>query len=690
MKNIDISVIIPCFNQEKHIRECLDSIIKCNYGDYEIIAVDDGSSDNTPKILKEYAEKNGRIKILSGKNMGAGAARNLGMEAAAGRFLFFMDSDDFLVEGAFDVLYRAVGETTADIYFFNFNTYDDKTGKYDGRIMFRNSECKISYEGGSFGYSVVSFQEKKEFFLWSYVAPWNKLYRRDFVFENKLKFDEIFSTNDRTFYFSSLIKSESIVTIDKILINYRINNSGSLTGSYNAYKFENRRRAYESSLRWIDKGDRLLSDTFFKVSVLDFVTFYQRTRGSERYPLFIKTMQFFRGMDVEAARQSSGSSDKILFYYKLFCDSEYLIGVNEKKILPIVMAANDKYLPYLSVTLESVAKHSSSGYFYDVYILHTGISELNKIKICSMGGGNIHVRELDVSSLVKSLPLYSKGHFSVEMYYRILIPELLWQYEKVLYLDCDTVLLTDALDFFLLDTGNAVIGAVRNPLDEDMYRYVTRELRLEADEYFNSGMLVINTSLFKKENIKNRCFEILSASRRLACPDQDVLNLSCRGMCAYFGEEWNFQSGNGLYTAVYKYSMLDKLKLIHYTTGNKPWNSEGIALSELFWKYARSTPFYEDIILTYADSAMKRKYSQAQLCTPQKTRTLINGMNMRHYKLINPGTVKRKPIITWPIRMTIRFFSYWRRYGFMAAMGKIPDKLRYVKKRIFKENHRDT
>ena len=90
-------------------------------------------------------------------------------------------------------------------------------------------------------------RDKKEFFIWSYVAPWNKLYKRTFIEENQLKFDEIFSTNDRTFYFSSLVKSKKIVTMDASLINYRINNATSLTGTYNESKFNNRKLAYQSS-----------------------------------------------------------------------------------------------------------------------------------------------------------------------------------------------------------------------------------------------------------------------------------------------------------------------------------------------------------------------------------------------------------------------------------------------------------
>ena len=104
MKRIDISVIIPCYNQENYIKQCLDSILNQSFRNYEIIAVDDGSCDKTPAILSEYKKRNKNIRVFSTSNKGAGAARNFGLTKAVGDFVLFMDSDDFLEEDALGVL----------------------------------------------------------------------------------------------------------------------------------------------------------------------------------------------------------------------------------------------------------------------------------------------------------------------------------------------------------------------------------------------------------------------------------------------------------------------------------------------------------------------------------------------------------------------------------------------------------
>ena len=91
-----VSVIIPVYNVEKYLRECLDSVVNQTLKDIQIILIDDGSTDSSLGICKEYAQKDNRIKIIEQKNQGAGAARNRGMSEAKGDYLYFLDSDDFL------------------------------------------------------------------------------------------------------------------------------------------------------------------------------------------------------------------------------------------------------------------------------------------------------------------------------------------------------------------------------------------------------------------------------------------------------------------------------------------------------------------------------------------------------------------------------------------------------------------
>ena len=100
-----ISVVIPVYNEEAHLTRCLDSVLSQTYGDLEIITVDDGSTDRSPEILKEYAAKDKRIKIISRENGGAAAARNTGIEAASGNYIGFVDADDWAEEGMYETLY---------------------------------------------------------------------------------------------------------------------------------------------------------------------------------------------------------------------------------------------------------------------------------------------------------------------------------------------------------------------------------------------------------------------------------------------------------------------------------------------------------------------------------------------------------------------------------------------------------
>ena len=96
MNNITVSVIIPVYNTEKYLEECLKSVINQTLKVIEIICIDDGSTDNSPDILKEYSEKDGRIRIYSQTNKGQGAARNRGIDLAKGEYVYFIDSDDFM------------------------------------------------------------------------------------------------------------------------------------------------------------------------------------------------------------------------------------------------------------------------------------------------------------------------------------------------------------------------------------------------------------------------------------------------------------------------------------------------------------------------------------------------------------------------------------------------------------------
>ena len=123
MENIKVSVILPVYNVEKYLKQCLDTIVGQTLKEIEILCVDDGSTDDSVQILKEYEQKDHRIKVLSQKNAGAGAARNLGLRHASGKYLSFLDSDDFFEPDMLETAYEQAERYQAEMVVFRSNQY---------------------------------------------------------------------------------------------------------------------------------------------------------------------------------------------------------------------------------------------------------------------------------------------------------------------------------------------------------------------------------------------------------------------------------------------------------------------------------------------------------------------------------------------------------------------------------------
>ena len=213
-----ISVVIPVYNAEKYLRECLDSVVNQTLKDIEIICVNDGSTDNSLSILEEYATQDNRIKIINKENGGVHTARNIGMERACGNYTIFLDADDFFDLRMFEKLYNKAIETDCDIVACETYDFDDVTKE----IAIHNSLRK------------ETFPEFKKIFNWKDCktlniinpAPWNKIIKTDFLKETGLKFGKFGPYEDCAFFYSLYAFADSITYIDDILVYYRNNIQG--------------------------------------------------------------------------------------------------------------------------------------------------------------------------------------------------------------------------------------------------------------------------------------------------------------------------------------------------------------------------------------------------------------------------------------------------------------------------------
>lgn len=212
-----VSVIIPIYNGARYLRESLDSVIQQSLDDIEIICVDDASTDLTPVILKEYSKTFSKMKIITNtENCGAGISRNRGLNYAEGKYVIFLDADDIFEKDMLVQAFHRIEKYDADICVFNEDrfTYNIVNRmKYDYPRMYWNKLEKMG---------VFSPESIKDiiFNIWN-GWPWDKLFKRSFVLDNKLHFQEIKSSEDGLFVHGALSVAEKITCIDKIYVHHR-------------------------------------------------------------------------------------------------------------------------------------------------------------------------------------------------------------------------------------------------------------------------------------------------------------------------------------------------------------------------------------------------------------------------------------------------------------------------------------
>ncbi|MCL2128774.1 MAG: glycosyltransferase [Treponema sp.] len=211
----NVSVIIPIFNSEEYLRECLDSVINQTLKNIEIICVNDGSTDNSVEILKEYEYLGKRIKVLNQNNLGAGAARNNGLKIAKGEYLAFLDSDDFYDFSVLDKAYKKAINSNADIVIFNLKLLNIKNGKFSEAKWKFNKE--YFPKNRPFSYKDLSSNIFKAFGH----DVWNKLFKKDLIDNNNLKFQESWRANDVFFTWCSMFCASKIDIIDEQLVFQR-------------------------------------------------------------------------------------------------------------------------------------------------------------------------------------------------------------------------------------------------------------------------------------------------------------------------------------------------------------------------------------------------------------------------------------------------------------------------------------
>lgn len=220
-KKPKISVIIPVYNTENYLHDCLNSVINQTLVNIEIICINDGSTDNSYEILKKYKNNDNRISIINQARCGAGVARNKGIEIAKGEYLSFLDSDDFFEKNLLKISYDKCKNDDADIGIYKVLKYDHVTKKeIQAHWAFINEYIPKNIP---FSYKDMPKYIFNTFQNW----PWNKMFKRLFIKEKNIKFQDTLKTNDLFFTCSALVLAQKITVIDEYLVHYRTNTGSS-------------------------------------------------------------------------------------------------------------------------------------------------------------------------------------------------------------------------------------------------------------------------------------------------------------------------------------------------------------------------------------------------------------------------------------------------------------------------------
>ncbi len=259
MEEIKVSVVIPVYNAEKYLEQCLDSVFGQTLKEIEIICVDDGSTDQSNAILENYRCDHPNLKVYHQENRYAGAARNNGLSHASGKYVIFWDSDDYFDLRALELMYAQAEKTQADVCICNAQDFDSETGEFIAHNYLRKPYPQEE---------VFNIRDCKDrIYTFTSTVPWNKLIRRSFMIDQDIFFQETKHINDVMASLLILSLAERITICKKRLIYYRMNRADSLMSTYGE-KIDSVMVAYEETERQM-KARGILDDPEIRQSFAD-------------------------------------------------------------------------------------------------------------------------------------------------------------------------------------------------------------------------------------------------------------------------------------------------------------------------------------------------------------------------------------------------------------------------------------
>lgn len=278
-----------------------------------------------------------------------------------------------------------------------------------------------------------------------------------------------------------------------------------------------------------------------------------------------------------------------------------------KEIIPVVFATDENYVPYCGVAISSLIKNTGADKQYEVFVLFDSLSALSVYRLERLSTDNVRVSCRCIHEYIVNRKVLEYNHLSIASAYRLVIPDVFPRHEKIIYLDSDIIVNADVAELYNMDIGDNLLGAVHGYYKPDVtdfgYIHITKTLGIDINNFFNAGILLINITEFKKNNVTEKCFSLLSKRQDLYFMDQCALNIVCEGKVQMLPHRWNHEwlylfAVNNTKSLCQRehFETCPDPAIIHYDGIEKPWDYPEQFLSDYFWACARQTIFYEEIL----------------------------------------------------------------------------------------------
>lgn len=308
--------------------------------------------------------------------------------------------------------------------------------------------------------------------------------------------------------------------------------------------------------------------------------------------------------------------------------------------IPICCACDNKYALPCGVMLRSLIEHASPENNYDLIILDNGISRENKAKLVEIippTATNISLRFYHIRPSIIDEPFYTRSYYTKTCYCKLYIPTVLKEYDRALYLDADTLVMEDVAQLYHTDLSGNWLGVssdydILARLRTDDHRTEKIEMpQLGLDDalyqYFDAGILVMDLHRLREARIE-REWQNTARCTQYENMDHDILNLHCKGHVTFIDSSWNVQPDTGprkksmwrFPAKTHEKWIADRQapKIVHYSSSAKPWKNSAIDMAHYWWRYARMTPFYEEIIYTHLKNAAAGNIKKAVAALDEK------------------------------------------------------------------------